>query len=59
MYNDKKKNILCDSENNEKGLPDTLLKKGRIYINYLLKINHTIQSDDYPNKLLSRIEQKD
>jgi hypothetical protein len=32
MYNDKKKNILCASENNEKGLPDTLLKKGRIYI---------------------------
>ncbi len=31
MYNDKKK-ILCDFENNEKGLPDTLLKKGRIYI---------------------------
>jgi len=32
MYNDKEK-ILCDSENNEKGLPYTLLKKkGRIYI---------------------------
>ena len=52
MYNDKKKNILCDSENNEKGLPDTLLKKGGFILYYLLKINHTIQSDDYPNQAI-------
>ena len=34
MYNDKEK-ILCDSENNEKGLPDTLLKKGA-YLYYII-----------------------
>ena len=59
MYNDKKEKILCVSENDEKGLLDTLLKQGEFILYYLLKINHTIQSDDYPNKLLSRIEQKD
>lgn len=51
MYNDKKK-ILCVSENDEKGLLDTLLKKGEFILYYLLEINHTIQSDDYPNQAI-------
>ena len=52
MYNDKKEKILCVSENDEKGLLDTLLKQGEFILYYLLEINHTIQSDDYPNQAI-------